>query len=96
VVRGRGPHIRINKAKDMQKPISKTGDCLAGIYTPILEDVASFPRYVDDRLLLGEFTGKIVLEETRFTYKKAVSPSPGYRGQGELTDTGCTHDQDAR
>ena len=68
VIRGRVLHIRINEAKGMQKPVAETGDHPADIDMPMVEDEACFPLYVDGRLLQGEFTSQIVVEETRFTY----------------------------
>jgi len=66
--RGRVVHIRINKAKDMQKLFAEKGDRRAEIDMLTVEDVTFSRLYVDDRSLQGEFTSKIVVEETRFTY----------------------------
>jgi len=67
VLRGRVLHIRINKAKDMQKIFAEMGDRPGDIDTAIVEDVGCSLLYVDDRLPHGEFTSEIVVEETRFT-----------------------------
>jgi len=69
-IAGRVLNIRIDKAKGTQKSFAKVRDCHADIGMAIVEDVALLPLYVYGRLLLGEFTSKVVAEETRFPFQK--------------------------
>jgi len=82
----------------MKKSFVKLRDCPAGIDIDIaiVEDVASFRAYVYGGPPLGEFTSKVVAEETCFAFQKGRQPFTRILRPDGLTDSRRTKNQKAR